>query len=169
MCKFEDCWDNNNSRVCADKSITANITPEIGKTRPVVIIRPYKRNRQAVIVPFTTKPPQKESIYTAFMPSGSMPGILAKKECWALGDMPKTVSLDRLQRPLSGNKNLCVEYSAAILNNTKFIEILSALRKALSEFSPVLPDRGDTAGAGAVECPSPNLFEKKLKFCRNKI
>ena len=128
MCSFEDCWDNNNSQICTDKSITANIRPEIGKIRPVVVIHAPKRLRMAMVVPFTTQKPQQETRYTVFIPQGAMPGILAKKECWALCDMPKTVLLDRLQKPFSGKKNLSVNYKTTTLDTDKFAEIKAIIK-----------------------------------------
>jgi len=128
MCRFEDCWDNDNSRICTNDSIIANIKPEIGKVRPVVIIHPHKRHRLALAIPFTTQNPQKENFFTVFIPKGVMPGVLAKKECWALCDMPKTVSVDRLQLPFCGKKNLHVNYKATILESSKFTEICSVVK-----------------------------------------
>jgi uncharacterized protein YifN (PemK superfamily) len=131
MCRFEDCWDNTNSRIYVDKSIIANIKPEIGKVRPIVIIHPHKHYRLALVVPFTTQHPQKEKFYTAFVPKGCMPGILAKKECWALCDMLKTVSLDRLQLPFCGEKNLRVSYKDTMLESGKLVEIKSIVESIL--------------------------------------
>jgi len=131
MCRFEDCWDTVNSRICVDTSIIANIKPEIGKVRPIVIIHPHKRYRLALVIPFTTQCPQKEKIYTVPVPKGCMPGILAKKECWALCDMLKTVSLDRLQLPFCGEKNLHVSYKNTMLENSKFAEIKSILERII--------------------------------------
>ena len=123
MCKFEDCWDKDNFCIYSDKSIIANIKPEIGKIRPVVIIHPHKRHKLAVVIPFTTQNPQKENFYTIFIPKGVMPGVLAKKECWALCDMPKVVSLDRLQLPFRGKKNLHESFRTTMLEKNKFAEI----------------------------------------------
>ena len=128
MCRFEDCWDNSNSQICANKSITANIRPEIGKIRPVVVIHAPKRLRLALVVPFTTQKPVQEPRYTVFIPQGTMLGILAKKECWALCDMPKTVSLDRLQSLLQGKKNMHVNYKHSMLDGVKFSEIRSVVK-----------------------------------------
>jgi uncharacterized protein YifN (PemK superfamily) len=131
MCRFEDCWDLSNSCIHASKSIIANIKPEIGKIRPVVVIYPHKRNRLALVIPFTTQMPQKENFYTVFIPKGIMPGILTKKDCWALCNMPKTVSFDRLQLPFCGNKNLRVSYKNSILQNQKFDDIRSVIKSII--------------------------------------
>ncbi|MDR2972922.1 MAG: type II toxin-antitoxin system PemK/MazF family toxin [Bacteroidales bacterium] len=109
-------------------SIVANIKPEIGKIRPIVIMRPHKYYRLALVIPFTTQNPSKEKFYTAFVPKGVMPGILAKKECWALCDMPKTISLDRLQQPFCGKKNLRVSYKDILLEKNKFDEICTIVK-----------------------------------------
>jgi len=39
MCQFEDCWDRKNSKIIQNHEIIANIKPEIGKIRPVVIVQ----------------------------------------------------------------------------------------------------------------------------------
>ena len=129
MCRFEDCWDKSNLCIHTNNLITANIKPEIGKIRPVVIIHSHKRHRIALIVPFTTQNPQKENYYTAFIPKGTMPGVLAKKDCWALCDMVKAVSLDRLQLPFCGKKNLRESFKTTILDEQKFAEICSVVKK----------------------------------------
>jgi uncharacterized protein YifN (PemK superfamily) len=123
MCRFEDCWNKGESCVYTDKSIIANIKPEIGKIRPIVVIYSHKQHRIALVVPFTTKEPQKGNLYTVFIPKGVMPGILAKKDCWALCDMLKSVSLSRLQLPFSGEKNLRETFKSTMLEKDKFNEI----------------------------------------------
>jgi len=128
MCRFEVCWHKDKSCISTDKSIIANIKPEIGKFRPVVIVHFHKRQRLALVVPLTTQTPQKESFYTAFIPKGIMPGILAKKECWALCDMLKAVSLDRLQLPFCGRKNLHESFKTTMLDENKFAEITSIVK-----------------------------------------
>jgi uncharacterized protein YifN (PemK superfamily) len=128
MCRFEDCWNKDLACVHTDTSIISNIKPEIGKIRPVVVIHPHKRHRIAIVVPFTTQKPQKENFYTICIPAGIMPGILAKKECWALCDMLKAVSLDRLQLPFCGKKNLHESFNTTMLKNDTFIEICSIVK-----------------------------------------
>jgi uncharacterized protein YifN (PemK superfamily) len=54
-------------------------------------------------VPFTTQAPTDEIEKTTHIPAGAMPGVLAKKECWALCDMIEVVSTDRLQEIYSGD------------------------------------------------------------------
>lgn len=128
MCRFEHCWDSSNARLCADKTIIANVRPEIGKIRPVIVVYAHKRLRLALVVPFTTQAPLRDVPFTVFISQGAMPGILAKKECWALCDMLKTVSLDRLHKPFCGKKNLSVNYKATTLDSVKFAEIRSAAK-----------------------------------------
>lgn len=123
MCRFEDCWDKDNDKICSHNSITANIRPEIGKIRPVAVIHSHKRHRTALVIPFTTQKPQNETFYTVFIPQGVMPGILAKKECWALCDVLKTVSLDRLQLPFCGKKNLHESFNTTMLDGDKFAQV----------------------------------------------
>ena len=105
MCKFGAYWDNNNCIICTDEKITSNIKPEIGKIRPVVVVHAHKRCKLALVIPFTTKRPEKEVRYTAHVPAGIMPGVLAREECWALCDMVSVVCLDRLENVYSGEKN----------------------------------------------------------------
>jgi uncharacterized protein YifN (PemK superfamily) len=83
----------------------ATIKPEIGKIRPVVIIYPHKRSRLAIIIPFTTKKPYKTNTNTLHIPAGIMPGVLSRTECWALCDIPQTISTLRLKTVFSGTKN----------------------------------------------------------------
>lgn len=77
---------------------TANIKPEIGKVRPVVIIKPHKRDNLAIIVPFTTQTPNNEVDYTVEIPLGIMPGKLQHNQCWALCDMIHVINIKRLSR-----------------------------------------------------------------------
>jgi uncharacterized protein YifN (PemK superfamily) len=105
MCQFEDCWDRKKSKIIQDHNIIANIKPEIGKIRPVVIVYPHKRSKLAIVIPFTTKKPYKENTNALHIPAGIMPGVLGRTECWALCDMPQTVGTDRLKTVFSGKKN----------------------------------------------------------------
>ena len=105
MCHFEDCWDKINSKVIQGKDTIATIKPEIGKIRPVVIIYPHKRSRLAIVIPFTTKKPYKKNTNALHIPAGIMPGVLSRAECWALCDIPITISTLRLKTIFSGTKN----------------------------------------------------------------
>ena len=105
MCQFEDCWDKTKSVIIHKHQLAANIKPEIGKIRPVVVIYPHKRVKLAIVIPFTTKLPIKDASNTLHIPSGIMPGVLGRSECWALCDMPYTISINRLKTVYSGNKN----------------------------------------------------------------
>ena len=105
MCQFEDCWDKSKSVIVNSYHIISNIRPEIGKIRPVVIIYPHKRVKLAIVIPFTTKVPAKDTSNTLHIPTGIMPGVLGRTECWALCDMPQTISINRLKTVYSGNKN----------------------------------------------------------------
>jgi uncharacterized protein YifN (PemK superfamily) len=106
MCGFEDCWDKKKSKIIQNHEIIANIKPEIGKIRPVVIVYPHKRSKLAIVIPFTTKKPYKKNTNALHIPAGVMPGVLGRTECWALCDMPQTVCTDRLKTVFSGNKNV---------------------------------------------------------------
>ena len=105
MCQFEDCWDRKKSIIIQNHEIIANIKPEIGKIRPVVIVYPHKRSKLAIVIPFTTKKPYKKDTNALYIPAGKMPGVLGRTECWALCDMPQTVCTHRLRTVFSGNKN----------------------------------------------------------------
>jgi uncharacterized protein YifN (PemK superfamily) len=105
MCHYEDCWDSKNNAVIQDHNIKANIKPEIGKIRPVVIVYPHKRARLAIVIPFTTKKPFKKNTNVLYIPCGIMPGVLGRAECWALCDMPHTINICRLKTVFSGTKN----------------------------------------------------------------
>ena len=105
MCHFEDCWNKKKSKIVQSQEIISNIKPEIGKIRPIVIVYPHKRSRLAIVVPFTTKKPHAKKSNTLHIPAGIMPGILGRAECWALCDMPQTISTFRLKTVFSGAKN----------------------------------------------------------------
>ena len=80
------------SKIVQSQEIISNIKPEIGKVRPVVIVYPHKRSKLAIVVPFTTKKPYKKKTNALHIPAGIMPGVLGRVECWALCDMPQTIS-----------------------------------------------------------------------------
>ncbi|MDR3150975.1 MAG: type II toxin-antitoxin system PemK/MazF family toxin [Candidatus Peribacteria bacterium] len=42
--------------------------PEIGKKRPVVIVKAHKRYRMALIIPLTTQKPLKETAWITYIP-----------------------------------------------------------------------------------------------------
>lgn len=104
MCDFEICWDSEKCIAASGKKIISNLRPEIGKVRPVVVVHAHKRCKLAMVIPFTTQVPTKEANYTVHIPSGVLPGLLAKKGCWALCDMVQVVNLDRLENVFSGSK-----------------------------------------------------------------
>lgn len=97
MCDFEACCKKSDSKICQCEFVS-NIKPEIGKVRPVIVIKPHRRHRLAIVIPFTTKEPEHEVIFTLEIPVGIMPGKLKHKKCWALCDMIQVVNLARLQR-----------------------------------------------------------------------
>ena len=105
MCQFEDCWNRKKSEIIHGHEIIANIKPEIGKIRPVVIVYPHKRSKLAIVIPFTTQKPYKENTNALHIPAGIMPGVLGRTECWALCDMLQTVCIHRLKTVFSGKKN----------------------------------------------------------------
>ncbi|MDR1026881.1 MAG: type II toxin-antitoxin system PemK/MazF family toxin [Rickettsiales bacterium] len=96
MCDFELCCRKSDNTICCC-DFSSNIKPEIGKIRPVLIVKPHRRHRLAIIVPFTTKKPRDEISLAFEMPQSSLPGVLRYKKCWALCDMIQVVNLDRLQ------------------------------------------------------------------------
>ncbi|MCL2521081.1 MAG: type II toxin-antitoxin system PemK/MazF family toxin [Spirochaetaceae bacterium] len=125
MCNFESCYNKKDGTI-SNHEFTANIKPEIGKIRPVVIIKPHKRHRLALVVPFTTQKPTKELSFTVEIPLGFMPGNLKHKKCWALCDMLQIVNLARLQRLYRQNiQNICLDghyYSKIIEKIQKIIK-----------------------------------------------
>jgi len=127
MCQLEDCWDKKNSKIIQNHEIIANIKPEIGKIRPVVIVYPHKRSKLAIVIPFTTKRPYKKNTNALHIPAGKMPGVLGRTECWALCDMPQTVCTDRLKTVFSGKKNEYqrrINQADSILPAEFFIQII---------------------------------------------
>ena len=136
MCQFEDCWDNKKSKIVQSQEIISNIKPEIGKIRPIVIVYPHKRSRLAIVVPFTTKKPYKKKTNALHIPAGIMPGVLGRSECWALCDMPQTVSTFRLKTVFSGAKNdyhRRINQKDSVLPPEYFKEII---KKSARIFSP---------------------------------
>jgi uncharacterized protein YifN (PemK superfamily) len=106
MCLFEACFDKSKNKIIRHcENIISNIKPEIGKSRPVVVVHRHRRNKLALVIPFTTMPPTDEIDKTVHIPSGVMPGVLGKKECWALCDMIQVVSIERLQEIYTGEKD----------------------------------------------------------------
>jgi uncharacterized protein YifN (PemK superfamily) len=128
MCLFEACWDIANSKVANGAGYKANISPEIGKMRPVVIVHAHKRNRLAIVVPFTTQKPLKEITKTLYIPTGNMPGVLGKNECWALCDMVQTVSIARLQNVYAGQRNIHLNPQDSVLPKHYFEAIKTILK-----------------------------------------
>jgi len=127
MCQFEDCWDRKNSKIIQNHEIIANIKPEIGKIRPVVIVYPHKRSKLAIVIPFTTKRPYKKNTNVLHIPAGTMPGVLGRTECWALCDMPQTVCTYRLKTVFSGKKNEYqrrINQADSILPSDFFMQII---------------------------------------------
>ena len=136
MCQFEDCWDKVKCKIVHNQDIISNIKPEIGKIRPVVIIYPHKRKKLAIVVPFTTKLPVKDKSNTLHIPSGIMPGVLGRNECWALCDMLQTVCVDRLRTVYSGNKNdyhRRINQVASILPTNYFNQIIEKCVKLIKK------------------------------------
>ena len=77
---------------------SGSIPPEIGKTRPVVIVTPphVRRRELATAVPLSTKPPQIAYAYHHRVISSAYPG--AAKEVWAKCDLVMSVSYARLHK-----------------------------------------------------------------------
>ena len=79
-------------------NFSGNVPPEIGKTRPVVIVTPahVKRRELATAVPLSTKPPHVAYAYHHRLISAAYPG--AAREVWAKCDLVTSVSYTRLER-----------------------------------------------------------------------
>lgn len=80
--------------------------PEMIKRRPVVVIspRPRRSNPLCTVVPLSTTAPIPVEPFHHRMDPASLPGKLAQKETWAKCDMLATVSLERLDRVMTGKK-----------------------------------------------------------------
>jgi uncharacterized protein YifN (PemK superfamily) len=132
MCDFEMCCRKSDGMLL-HCDFTSNIKPEIGKIRPVAIIKPHKRHKLAIIVPFTTQKPVKEINYALHIPVDVMPGILGCKECWAICDMIQVVSLNRLDSVLYGNRHSHTNLKNNFLPKEYFSEIISRIHKLTGE------------------------------------
>jgi mRNA interferase MazF len=75
-------------------------TPEMIKTRPVVIIspRPRQKKQLCTVVPLSTTEPNPIEPYHYLLSPESLPGKYAKQDTWAKCDMLATISLARLDR-----------------------------------------------------------------------
>ncbi|MDR1027290.1 MAG: type II toxin-antitoxin system PemK/MazF family toxin [Rickettsiales bacterium] len=142
VCDFEACNTSTTSMICyMDENIghpvcgfTANIKPEIGKCRPVVIVYAHKRTRLALVLPFTTQKPKREIANTLPVPVGVMPGVLARKECWALCDMMQVVNLDRLQPVYFNNITAAhTSFNESRLPMPYFDKILEIIHKVVGK------------------------------------
>jgi uncharacterized protein YifN (PemK superfamily) len=128
-CRFEICWDIIKEQIARNCPFTSNIKPEIGKIRPIVVVHAHKRSRLALVVPFTTRKPMQETASALYIPAGVMPGVLAKRECWALCDMAQTVSLNRLDNVYKNREsNLHLNAKESRLSEKYFTEIKTRLR-----------------------------------------
>jgi uncharacterized protein YifN (PemK superfamily) len=127
MCSFESVWDDVELAGIRHCQYLANVTPEIGKVRPILVVRSHKRCSSAIVVPFTTQPPKHEVKQTLHIPKNTLPGVLAKKECWALCDFTTNVSLKRLNQVYSGKKNLHVPLNKSFLLEEYFNQIRGIL------------------------------------------
>ena len=124
MCDFELCCRKSDNLICR-QDVLPNIKPEIGKIRPVVIVKPHRRHRLAIVIPFTTQRPVGETGCTLEMPIGTMPGRLAPNKSWALCDMICTINIDRLQRIY--RKDL----QDTLISDEYFQQIKSKIHKAI--------------------------------------
>ena len=134
MCRFEACWDPLKNSVAKNCIFTANVKPEIGKDRPVIVIYAHKRAKLALIIPFTTQTPTEEIINALCIPVGIMPGVLSKKECWALCDMIQVVSIDRLHYIYDGSKDTYkrrLDSNEAFLPMEYFQQITAKIHKVI--------------------------------------
>ena len=69
------------------------------KTRPVVVIRPHKRNSKLVtVVPLSTTEPTHLDDYHHQLSASPLPNQEPGLKVWAKCDMLSTVSIDRLDR-----------------------------------------------------------------------
>lgn len=105
MCDFDSVSHVTNRKVLSNnKRFKSSVEPEIYKNRPVIVLFIHGRMRSAIVVPLTSVTPTIDSLKTVHIPKGTICGALAKKDSWALCDMPITVSFARLCPVYSGDK-----------------------------------------------------------------
>jgi mRNA interferase MazF len=87
-----------------------NILPEIGKTRPVVVVTPahVRRRELATVIPLSTKAPHIPLSYHHRLTSVPFPG--AAQDVWAKCDLVQSVSHERLDRIRTNTNNFVVGY-----------------------------------------------------------
>ncbi|POA22051.1 hypothetical protein C1886_02500 [Pseudomonas sp. FW300-N1A1] len=103
--------------------------PEMVKVRPVVVIRKHRSNRLLVtVVPLSTTAPDCVLEHHLEL-SSHLQG--ASPTCWAKCDMVATVSLSRLDRIKSRDRQGKRVYVISQLETDEFYAIKVAVRRAL--------------------------------------
>jgi uncharacterized protein YifN (PemK superfamily) len=103
------------------------VAPEMVKTRPVVVIKQHKRNRNLVtVVPLSTTEPTYLEDFHHELERSPLPKAPPGTRVWAKCDMIYTVSLSRLDRYKVGR-----EYFDLTISPEQFSVIQEAVRKAL--------------------------------------
>ncbi|KPG89144.1 hypothetical protein AEQ67_33220 [Pseudomonas sp. RIT-PI-q] len=103
--------------------------PEMIKVRPVVVIRKHRTNSFLVtVVPLSTTAPDRVLEHHLQLPS-HLQG--ASPICWAKCDMVATVSLSRLDRIKSRDRQGKRVYLISQLETDEFHAIKAAVRRAL--------------------------------------
>ena len=103
--------------------------PEMIKVRPVVVVRKHRTNKQLVtVIPLSTTEPQALLGHHMELQS-HLRG--ASPVCWAKCDMVATVSLARLDRIKTRDRQGRRIYVVSQLETDEFIAIKAAVRCAL--------------------------------------
>jgi uncharacterized protein YifN (PemK superfamily) len=133
ICDFDACGDSAREKVNLTP-YTASVKPEIWKKRPVVILRKPRHVFRALVVPFTTKTPWEKDL-SVCVPLGAMPGVLAKKECWALCNMVQDVSIQRLENVYrDGKTRYWLKAKQSCLPDKYFAEIMLKLQNMFTNY-----------------------------------
>jgi uncharacterized protein YifN (PemK superfamily) len=102
------------------------VVPEMIKVRPVVVLAKHPDNSQLVtVVPLSTTEPIPHKAYHHRIESNPLPGKTAV--CWAKCDMVATVSLARLDRFKTKQR----EWVVPTLGSSDFDEIKKCVKSAL--------------------------------------
>lgn len=104
--------------------------PEMVKKRPVVVIspRPRRSTQLCTVVPLSTSAPNPQMPYHHLLENNSLPEHYRKNDNWAKCDMLYTVSLDRLDRIMTGrDRNGKRQYTIYRITEND----LSAIRRAV--------------------------------------
>lgn len=103
------------------------VEPEMVKTRPVVVLKQHKRNKNLVtVVPLSTTEPTYLEDFHYELDRSPLPSAPAGTRVWAKCDMIYTVSLERLDRFKVGR-----EYFDLCVSTEQFFAIKEGVRNAL--------------------------------------